>query len=93
MIERFQNASGGRRLLIEALRTQPIIEGNLQTAEALAECATLVEYTSGETLFTVSVVWRPSVAQLDAGLADQGISSSMRDWGCPLARASRVAVR
>lgn len=41
----------------------------------------------------VSVVWRPSVAQLETGLADQGNSSSTRDWGCPLARASRVAAR
>lgn len=49
MIERFKGASG-RRLLIEALRLQPVIEGNSQIAEALAEGAELVEYAPGETL-------------------------------------------
>lgn len=46
MIERFRNVSG-RRLLVEAFRSQPIVEGNIQVAEALADNAELVEYAPG----------------------------------------------
>jgi CRP/FNR family transcriptional regulator, cyclic AMP receptor protein len=50
MIDRFQGPFGRRRL-IEALRGQPVVEGNVTVASALADAAGLSEYTPGELLF------------------------------------------
>lgn len=46
MIERF-SGSGNRRLLIQELRHQPIVEGDLARAEALADSVTLAEVPAG----------------------------------------------
>lgn len=49
MIERYQNEAG-KRLLVEALRTQTLIEGNEPLAMQVAEIAVLREYNAGVVL-------------------------------------------
>lgn len=46
MIERYQG-SDGRRLLVEALRAQPFVEGQADVAAELAEVAFLEEVPAG----------------------------------------------
>lgn len=49
MIERFEGV-GGRRRLVESLRSQRIIQGDFEAASELAELVSLSEFPSGETL-------------------------------------------
>lgn len=53
MIERF-SGPGNRRLLVQELRHQPIVGGDLARAEALADNVTLVEVPAGTALIAQS---------------------------------------
>lgn len=50
MIERFQGEDGRRRL-VEALRSQPIVEGNEDIVQALADVAEICSYVKDAALF------------------------------------------